>query len=288
MSNRVKTTWAVWASVLAHLVIFGALLLSLPRFKAPSFEHVVDTKITLEGPQFDPPPMIVDRAMPLPLLPGEPVVPPKVRTPMSMVPTLPGIQGAQHAQGTGLANHVAPMPVPRLLHRPAVPGQAIVYLLDGSGSMGEQGRFEFAVQHLLDTLRQTPFGVRYQVIVYQRNPEVLRLDGGSQLVEANEMRVAEAEQQLGQHIAEGIGGHGEALRAALALEPQAIFWLTDAADLEPALARQMTQWNSGRASLHVVRFTTSQSARSRALATWQALTLANRGTTREVYVPLMP
>lgn len=102
----------------------------------------------------------------------------------------------------------------------------MVYLLDCSGSMGEFGKLDLARAALLATLEQQPADVRFQVIFY--NSAVWRLLPGG-LISVGAIRAAEL--KLATIEASGRSNHLEALRAAVALQTDAIVWLTDAGDL---------------------------------------------------------
>jgi Mg-chelatase subunit ChlD len=104
--------------------------------------------------------------------------------------------------------------------------QSVVYLLDCSGSMGEFGKLDLARAALLATLEQQPADVRFQVIFY--NSAVWRLLPGG-LISVGAIRAAEL--KLATIEASGRSNHLEALRAAVALQTDAIVWLTDAGDL---------------------------------------------------------
>src|SRR5439155_12461146 len=115
----------------------------------------------------------------------------------------------------------------------ATQGQAIVYVVDRSGSMALNGCFAAAKRELLASLERLPSSVRFQVIAYNRVAEPLRINGHSSLVVAspeNKRYVALALEEI---HAEGSTQHVGALKRALALGPDVIFFLTDADGLRP-------------------------------------------------------
>src|ERR671938_529496 len=99
--------------------------------------------------------------------------------------------------------------------------------------MGQDGLCDAARHELRDSLLRLPPAVRFQVIVYNRVPRPLRIGARSGLVPATPENKAEALRLLDGLRPEGGTQHAAALRQALDLQPDAIFFLTDAADLRP-------------------------------------------------------
>ncbi len=124
-------------------------------------------------------------------------------------------------------------------------GRTFVYVIDRSSSMGPSGGLRAAREQLLASLQQLPPAARFQIIVYNRVAEPLLADRPSLLpiTPENLQRVAE---RLSGLLAEGGTDHLPALRRALALHPDVIFFLTDADDLTSDLLRAVARLNPGR------------------------------------------
>jgi hypothetical protein len=134
---------------------------------------------------------------------------------------------------------------------PAAPtARAVVYVIDRSGSMGENGRLVRALREVVASLRQLPPSARFQVIAYNRDAEPLP---PGELLPATPDRIDAAERALDALVAEGGDDeHGRALRRALALGPDVIYFLTDAKGLKPADVARVKQINKGRVTIHAV------------------------------------
>jgi hypothetical protein len=133
---------------------------------------------------------------------------------------------------------------------PAI-GTSIVFVIDRSASMGLGGRLERARREVAASLRRLPPGTRFQVIAYHRSVELLV---GRGLAPASMDSVASALAALDRLIPEGGTDHSKALRAALALQPDVVCFLTDDDDLTPDQVREITRLNRSKASIHALCF----------------------------------
>lgn len=133
-----------------------------------------------------------------------------------------------------------------------VPAEArsVVYVLDSSGSMGQQGRLALAEQEVVRSVGRLSAAVRFQIIAYNRQMKFLVGAGGLQSAALD--RLSEVKGRLNQLVPEGGTDHFQALRQALLLRPEVIFFLTDADDLKPEDIRALTQLNQGTSAIHVV------------------------------------
>lgn len=116
--------------------------------------------------------------------------------------------------------------------------QTIVYILDCSGSMGEAGKFDAARAALVSTLKQQPTSVRFQVIVYSGNAVPLLASGNSALP-AGGTNIRSAETELAKCKARGKSNHLDAIRVALAFNPDVILILSDADELNVATLKRL-------------------------------------------------
>jgi hypothetical protein len=131
-------------------------------------------------------------------------------------------------------------------------GRTFVYVIDRSSSMGPRGGLRAAREELLSSLQQLPPAARFQIIVYNRVAEPLLPNHPSMLevTPENLQRVAE---RLSGLQAEGGTDHLPALRRALALRPDVIYFLTDADDLTNDLLRAVARLNPGRrTTIHAI------------------------------------
>jgi hypothetical protein len=141
------------------------------------------------------------------------------------------------------------------------------------------GQYLAAVKReLLASVNGLSADARFQVIFYNRRPMVLELDGGSGLVSASDENKRRVDQQIAALQAEGGTEHLAALRQALSLQPDAIFFLTDADDLTPQEVNTITQLNRGGSAIHTFEMV----PRRQADLPLQLLARRNRGTYRAV------
>jgi len=130
-------------------------------------------------------------------------------------------------------------------------GKSIVYVIDRSSSMGIDGRFNRAREQVIASLRQLPADARFQVIAYDRTAVTLRLgDGG--MAAATPANVEAAAAALAAMREEGATDHVRALKTALLLRPEVIYFLTDEDDLTAADVAQVTQFNRNVTSIHAL------------------------------------
>jgi len=277
----------VWGgSLLVHAWFFTIIIVALNTTgQEVNSDPILDTvvqEVEIRLPNNEP---VIDKVI-APITRPRPNTPlTKVSVPMSIAPG----NGSPIAPGNGspiMAKREAPV-IHKQLHRPAAPGQSVVYVLDRSSSMGEQGRFELARDYLIETLRNTAHGVRVQVVIYNRTAEILPLGGALELVQLTPERCREAESILTSLNPEGKSAHIAGLRQALLLAPDAIFLLTDADDITDADVKLVGEANGGRSSIHAVRFASPGSGWTQN-STLLKLARENRGSTQIIAVQPMP
>ncbi len=165
----------------------------------------------------------------------------------------------------------------------AAQGQTIVYVIDHSMSMG-RGGLAAARQELRASLDRLPETARFQVVVYNRSAEALRLDGTTGLVPATAANKQQAARLLEDLPADGGTDHGPALKLALALRPDVIFFLTDADDLRAEQVREVTrinrERNAGRTAIHAIELNVEHQGREE--MPLHVLARENRGEYRAV------
>ncbi len=130
--------------------------------------------------------------------------------------------------------------------------RSVVFVIDRSLSMGYSGALSVARRELVDSLNDLPGDARFQVILYNGIAEPLRIGGQSELLAAtagNRLAVVNRVQEI---LAEGGTDHVRALRAALLLKADVIYFVTDADELTLDNVRTITHWNGGRSAIHAI------------------------------------
>ncbi len=128
----------------------------------------------------------------------------------------------------------------------------IVYVIDRSVSMGPNGKLARAKRELLRSLEQLPADSRFQVILFNSSVEILTGDQGADLLPANPENRRRAAQFLSSALSEGGTLPLPALKRALTLKPDVIFFLSDAEDMSDRDVREITHLNAGRTKIQVV------------------------------------
>ena len=173
----------------------------------------------MKGPftaRIDPSPVLTQVPVP-----SKPVAPPA------------GLPGGGGGEGGGAGG---------VLRAPAA-ARSVVYVIDRSISMGMGGALSIAKRELLAGIDALPDDARFAVILYNGLAEPLTLGGQSGLVPATRANRAEAARQVDEVLAQGGTNHLAALRRAVALEPDVIFFVTDADELTADEVRNVTLLN---------------------------------------------
>jgi hypothetical protein len=112
---------------------------------------------------------------------------------------------------------------------------SFAYVIDCSGSMTTRNSLEVAKRELLASVGQLPPDAQFAVIFYNSQARMLRDSQGHQgLMLATESNKARMQAQLVAIPPDGGTNHMLALRRALGLKPEVIFFLTDAEDMTRA------------------------------------------------------
>jgi hypothetical protein len=255
-TNQVAFRRAVIASVAVHVALAVVVILVVrSRPGAKPTQPGIDTRadvvvrmfadeptVTTQSPQIPPPPAVESVREPAG---GSPPLASPVA--QSLPPELLAVirnsaRGASSPAGDPNVRHVAgasPVPSAPAIHGALKPGQAVVYVLDCSGSMGEFGKLTLARAALVATLRGQPEGVRFQVIAY--NSTARALLPGTATLPATSANVSAAEAKILPLEPKGRSNHAEAVRVATRYRPDVVLLLTDAEELslahfKPALA----------------------------------------------------
>ncbi len=106
---------------------------------------------------------------------------------------------------------------------------SFAYVIDCSGSMASRNSLEVAKRELLASLTQLPPDAEFTVIFYNLLARMLSdTQGRKGLMSATSANKARVQSQLATIVPDGGTDHMTALRTALALKPEVIFFLTDA------------------------------------------------------------
>jgi hypothetical protein len=142
------------------------------------------------------------------------------------------------------------------------------------------GLLDAAKCELLTSLAKLPPTARFQVIVYNRQAEVLRIGGSSDYRQPSAECLDSVRKVLLTIAAEGGTDHLAAIKRALLLEPEVIYFLTDAADLRADQVQSIRAQNRGRVVIHAVELRADpRAARAPSL---ESLARANNGSHRLV------
>jgi hypothetical protein len=112
---------------------------------------------------------------------------------------------------------------------------SFAYVIDCSGSMTTRNSLDVAKRELLASLGQLPPDAQFAVIFYNLQARMLRDSQGHQgLMAATAANKTRIQTQLAAIPPDGGTNHMLALRKALELKPEVIFFLTDAEDMTRA------------------------------------------------------
>ena len=136
-------------------------------------------------------------------------------------------------------------------------GRKFVYVIDRSGSMSQRDRLGVAKRDLMASLAKLPPEAQFQVIFYNLRPEMVPVGGSvKRLLYATDTNKARVSGYLDTVIADGGTEHVPALKMALGLGPDVIFFLTDAEDMSARDVKEITGLNRDRARIHTIEFGT--------------------------------
>jgi hypothetical protein len=136
----------------------------------------------------------------------------------------------------------------------AARGQRIVYLVDGSATMGKKGALAAACRELHRSVSQLPSTARFQVIIYNHEPHYVLPASYRKWLEPTPATLSAFGAALSGKAAEGATDHALALREAFLLYPPAdlVFFLTDADALAPQHLQLIRSLNRQRAVVNTI------------------------------------
>jgi hypothetical protein len=130
------------------------------------------------------------------------------------------------------------------------------YVLDASGSMYGIA-FQSAKAELNKSIQALDATQRFQVIFYTQSTRIMKLPGAADgsLVWANSINKTLARQNINSARTSGGTDHMLALKQALRLRPEVVYFLSDADDpLGAADLNDIKQLNKGRTRIHCIEF----------------------------------
>lgn len=136
-------------------------------------------------------------------------------------------------------------------------GRRFVYVLDRSGSMSDYGAIRVAKSELMSSLERLDATQQFQVIFYSNAPVLLEpRNARSEMFRGIDTHRLEVRRQAGAIEPDGGTRHLQALKMALKLNPDVIFFLTDAAEPELTSAElaDVKQRNNGGTRIHCIEF----------------------------------
>jgi hypothetical protein len=137
-------------------------------------------------------------------------------------------------------------------------GFKFIYVFDRSGSMGGSGNkaLNAAKRELLRSLDELGPTHQFQIIFYNELPTIMQIGGATNLMFADDANKRSAQKFVASIVADGATQHEPALTAALRLNPDVVFFLTDAdqPELSPAQLDRIKRLNDGRAVINTIEF----------------------------------
>lgn len=134
-------------------------------------------------------------------------------------------------------------------------GSKFVYVIDRSGSMSQRDRLGAAKRELMGSLTKLPPETQFQIIFYNLQPAIMKVGGAvNRLMYATDGNKTLAMRFLEQIAPDSGTEHLPALKMALSLKPDVIFFLTDADDLRARDVKEATDMNKDQARIHTIEF----------------------------------
>ena len=136
-------------------------------------------------------------------------------------------------------------------------GRRFVYVIDSSGSM-YGAPIRVARAEMIASIQALTRTQQFQIIFYNKRPTLMRLRGDSaeQLYRATDHNRASARDFIYRETPQAGTNHMPALRQALRLNPEVIFFLTDAKEprLHASDLAEIARINQQRARIHCIEF----------------------------------
>lgn len=198
----------------------------------------------------DSPPVVPDVPKPAPALGPGPAIP-EAGNPIASGSL---VKPARRPPG-GVSGRGGEDGVVTFLGSPAK-GTRFVFVLDSSGSMTNHNAIGAAKNALRASLQKLESTQQFQIIFYNQRPHIMEVGGKSKLFWGNDTNRMLAGQFIRSIDPDSGTNHLDALLKALSLNPDVIFFLTDAD--EPFLSAkeldQIKRKNNGQCQIHTIEF----------------------------------
>ncbi len=133
-------------------------------------------------------------------------------------------------------------------------GRSFAYVIDCSGSMSDHGALDVAKRELIASLGKLPPEARFGVVFYNWKATVFPDPSGRPgLMAATLEAKGRVRARLREIPADGGTNHMNALRAALAFQPEVLFFLTDADMMTPREADEILA-EAGKTRIQSIEF----------------------------------
>ena len=247
--GRGKIVASVVFSLALHACLGGAWFTLRPVKTASS----MDFATAVDGPD-DSELVITLREPPNDIIAKTTPVVPRQLPPAVEIPPVPLPMGpTEVVQATNPPEAGPSTPEPAIgkaLHRKLNAGKTIAYVIDRSSSMGSDGQLRSACVAVKASLQQLSPESRFQIVAYNAGPTMV----ANQPLLATPESIERAGRWLDGLLAEGSSNHVAGLREALWQQPDAVFLLTDADDLEEKEVKAIRVLVRDRVLLNVVLF----------------------------------
>ncbi len=251
--NRGSAWASFFVSVIVHVNVLLILAMTFRAFQKAETPVVIDTTF-VPGEERDdvvaelPNDVAIDQKDPV-FAEAAPLTPEQmVRTDHELnLPGLKGLGGAFGLGGLGTGGGVG-------FFGTTARGRSFVFVVDCSGSM--QGtRFQRAITELRKSVGQLEPDQKFQILFFNDQPVPLyHSKYSNQLIPATRMGLKEVFDWIDQRSANGGTVPDEALKRALALKPDVVFFLTDADKVPRQVRTLIAAHNQHGSTVHTIAF----------------------------------
>jgi len=254
-----RISWiAAGSSFLIHLVlllIMTAWLLSKHQDSRAMF-----IQSRLGDDLGTPEPLVVTEIPELEIVPLEPQAPPQLRDPVELAeaqfePALGDIRLAVASSGGGDARSPAAEPRSGRVEffGTGAEGRSFIFVVDSSGSM-EGSRFRRAVEELRDAIRQLGPDQEFFIVFYNNSTYPLFYPREfSSMIQATQTMRKRAIKWIRNRRANGGTRPEQAVRVALSLQPDIVYFLTDG-EIPPETRTVASRFNVYKSVIHTIAF----------------------------------
>lgn len=135
-------------------------------------------------------------------------------------------------------------------------GKSFVWVIDRSASMSHRNAIGLAINEIINNLGNLDDDTKFQVIFYHTEFDLIPSQGGN-LLPASRANIEKTKDFLSKMTASGGTNHNPALLAAFKLQPEVIYFLTDADMMTAQDVESLTKANRRSrppATIHTIEF----------------------------------